>query len=198
MQLHEVVFGVPLLVGVLLVFGAALGLAGFESDVDAGAETGADGEGLASALGLGRVPLGLIVMLLTLLFGASGMVVFGVASAWLRAPVALLVAWGAGAAVSFFGTRASSQLLARLLPSVESYASDKVDLMGELGTVLVVLGPHEVVLRVVDRGGAELRVRGLTSTRARAGQAMLLTHFERTRDAYRVEHLTASDRGEAT
>ena len=193
MHLHEVLFGVPLLIGVLLVFGAALGLAGFESDVETSAETEADGEGLGSVLGLGRVPLGVVVMLLTLLFGAAGMMSFAVASVWLSPPLALLVAWLSGAFFSLYGTRASSRLLARLVSSVETYASAKIDLVGEPGTVLVVLGPDEVVLRVVDRGGAELRVRGLTAARVQPGEAMLLTHFEKTRDAYRVEQLTALD-----
>jgi membrane protein implicated in regulation of membrane protease activity len=193
MSMHEILFGVPLLIGALLVLGLALGLADVSSELgpELAHEPGTDAsDGALAALGLGRVPLGVLLMLLLLLFGGAGLLLYPAFSALMGAGLGLAGAWLIAAIASLLGTRVLGRAFVRLLPSVESYASTKPELVGQIGTVVVRVSPTDVVVRVRDRGGAELRVRGVFSGQAAAiGKEVLILEYERERDLYRVQSM---------
>jgi membrane protein implicated in regulation of membrane protease activity len=196
MQLYEIIFGVPVLVGVMLVLGAAAGALGLEADFDADldADGEADADGFLAALGVGRVPTVLIAMLLLLLFGGVGLAVYPLCAAVLSSKAALLSSWLLAGLFSLLVTRLSSRTLARWIPSVETYASTKRELVGQAATVIARLPGNELVLRVLDRGGAELRVRGFVRGAApRIGETLVVTYYEPTRDAYWVDRLALTD-----
>ena len=184
MRLDEIVFGVPLLVGVLLVVCSALGaseLAGDDGWFGDGLDEadGGDVDGLLGVLGVGRVPLVLVIMLLLLLFGAAGVGLMAPASAWLGERLGFVVAMPLALLLALLGTALGTRLLARVLPGTESYAPSAAELVGLCGTVLVCLGAGELIARVVDRGGAELRVRCvLDEGEPRVGERIVLVDFE--------------------
>jgi hypothetical protein len=191
MSPHEILFGIPLVIAVLLVLGMSLGLA----DLDGGAEIAegaeADGsDGLLAALGVGRVPLSVLSLLLFLSFGGVGLVLYPLLALALGSGLSLGAAWLLAALASLLLTGRLGRLFARYLPSVESYASKKRDLVGQVAVVLLRLSDVEHVLRVKDAGGAELRVHGeSTSGALKPGQEVLLTAYRRERDRYCIERI---------
>jgi hypothetical protein len=191
MSLYEILFGVPLVIAVLLVLGMSLGLADIGGDLDLADGAEADGsDGLLAALGVGRVPLSVLALLLLLSFGGVGLVLYPLLAAVLRGAAALGAAWLVAALASLVVTSRLGRLFARYLPSVESYASEKRDLVGQVGVVLLRLSDVEHVLRVKDPGGAELRVHGESAAGALIpGEEVLLTAYKRERDRYCIERI---------
>jgi len=191
MLLDEIVFGVPLVFGALLVLANALGLAGLGGDTDVAPAPDVgdlDEAGGVAALGVGPVPLAIVLMLGTLSFGASGFVANALLSSFASDALSLVLSVLLSLVSSRTATRAAVRLIRRHVPSVESYASTKRDVLGHEATVLVVLSTSDVVLRVRDPGGAELRVRGDTHGRAfRVGEQVVLARYDDERDVYHVE-----------
>jgi len=196
-HIDDIWFVVAFAIGCCLVLGSGIGLSDLGApDLDAGPEDGGDAESdatLTSVLGLGRVPLLILAMLASLLFGATGLSV----SAWLHAllgdVLGALSSVALALVLSLLGTRLLSRWLARVLPSSESYASCKSDLVGARGTVVVSSRHGETVLRVIDAGGAELRVRCDTRDRElKCGESMHLVAYDATRDRFEVERVSAS------
>lgn len=191
MRLDEIVFGVPLLVGVLLAVGSAFGAAELSGDGFAGDDVdGYDSDGLLGVLGIGRVPLVIVSMLLLFLFGGAGLLMMPLASPFLGERLGFLVVMPVALMVALIGTAVGTRLLERILPGTESYAPERGELVGLRGTALVRLGPDEFIARVVDRGGAELRVVCVTNEPAlHVGDRVLLVAFESSvgRGRYLVE-----------
>jgi hypothetical protein len=193
MSVHEILFGVPLVAGVLLVLGLSLGLAdvgeGLELDLEDGAP-GDGADGLLAALGVGRVPLSVLALLLLLSFGGVGLVLYPLLALVLGRGLALGAAWLIAALASLLVTSLLGRVFVRYLPSVESYASDKREVVGQVAVVLFRLSDVEHVLRVKDAGGAELRVHGLSASGAlQPGEEVLLTAYQRERDRYCIERI---------
>lgn len=196
MHLDEIVFGVPLMVGVVLVVCSALGASELSAEmVEQLDELGshdhdADGDGLLGVLGIGRVPLVIVSMLLSLLFGGVGLAITSPVSVLLGERGAFLVALPLAALVAFAGTAAGTRLLARIMPGTESYAPRQSDLVGLHATVLVLLGPSEAIVRTWDAGGAEQRVRCVVPGRVvRLGEELLLVAYEPDCHSYLGEKL---------
>lgn len=180
MRLDEIVFGVPLLVGVLLVVCSAFGAAELSGDGFAGDDAdGYESDGLLGVLGIGRVPLVIVCMLLLFLFGGTGLLMMSLANPLLGERLGFLVVMPVALMVALFGTAVGTRLLERVLPGTESYAPERGELVGLRGTALVQLGRGEFIARVVDRGGAELRVVCVAEgPDVRVGDRVLLIAFE--------------------
>lgn len=176
---HNLIFLIPLSLGVLLVLGTALSEMGAgEGDLDAGGDAGANA-GLAgggepsdlliealSFFGVGRVPLSVVLMTAALLFGAGGTV----ANVWLEprlldpvrlAPISAAIA--SGAMIVLTGPVAT--LVARIFPTTESYRIAKTDLIGRLGTLVLPTTEARGLLQVHDHEGNLHQV----SCRSRSG-----------------------------
>lgn len=191
MSWYEILFGVPLLLGLVLVLCSALGGA----DLDADGELDADAEPSSwlPLLGIGRVPLVIALMLLFLLFGGSGLAVAPAAVAALGRPIGGALAVCVAALVSLVGSAWAAQKIARYLPSVETYASHKAELAARQGSIVVLLGAGEAIARVIDRGGAELRVRCLVQGEpAQVGDRIVVLAYDAGADRYLVERLNLS------
>src|SRR5689334_5498418 len=95
MSLYEILFGVPLVAGVLLVLGLALGVADLGGELDMDIDDGVEGDadGLLVALGVGRVPLSVLLLLLLLSFGGIGFVIYPLLALAVGAGLALVAAW---------------------------------------------------------------------------------------------------------
>ncbi|MBM3503102.1 MAG: DUF1449 family protein [Alphaproteobacteria bacterium] len=136
-----------------------LGLDHGALDHDIGAADGLAGsKGLVAKsldwLNVGRVPLLILLLLLTATFAASGLVIQGIAGSIL-APLPWPAAVPIAAVVSFRLTRSASRAWQRWFPRDESYALAAGDFVGLTG--VVVLGPVRqgsvAKVRIRDRSG---------------------------------------------
>jgi len=162
---QNLIFFIPLVIGVLLVFGAALGFGmteiggdmdhdldhdidcNVDHDVDLDVDANHDlehdvthGHGetflstAMSVLGIGRVPLTILIMLALLIFGGLGVMSNMVLEPLISLPIIYgLVSLG----IAFFGmlflTGQAARLLARIMPTNESYNVTARDFIGVSG-----------------------------------------------------------------
>jgi membrane protein implicated in regulation of membrane protease activity len=147
---QNVIFYIPLAVGLLLILGSAFGL--HDHDHDASHAPGHHGEshggghdghdslfvrGLA-VLGLGRVPLTVLFMTTSLSFGGLGMILNTLFSSAGLVPSFYGPISVAGAFVGMVAlSGATARLIHRYLPTSESYPVSRHDFAGCTGTLLV-------------------------------------------------------------
>ncbi len=161
---QNLLFLVPLAVGVLLALGSALGLGS---------------EGSDNPLEAGPVPVSVLVMLGSLLFGGLGVVLNAVLAPRLREPVlygplSLLVS----AVASVLLTRRCARLLARLMPSAETYRVSREDLVGRAGRLVLPASPEGGVAQVRDHEGNlhQVRVRTLAGRLEKGSEVVVVEH----------------------
>ncbi len=217
--MHQLVFYLPIAFGAILAAGAALGLleglpdaeveldldvdVDADVDVDLDAEAEADGEGevgagpglgaaLLTFLGVGRAPLGILVMSACFLFGVVGLAfdraleaLLGSGAAWVGLSAAL------AAVVTALGTGAVGRGLGRLVPSKETYASRKTDLLGRAGTAALPTDGTFGRARVTDAGGAvlEVRCRTIDEEALARGEPLVVVDFDEEEDTYLVARM---------
>lgn len=203
--IHLWIFGISLAFGAILVVGNAFGL-GELGDADVG-DPDVDAEGSADLddgdaggidplgwLGLGRVPLSIWAMLACFGFGGSGMLLVWALSD-LASPSMLPWASVAGAlALTLLGLGPSARALGRLVPSVESSASEPSDLIGLEGRVIAARDASFVVVRVDDPGGAELRIVGTSMDGAvTPAEAVVVVDYDESARTYLIAKLRAEE-----
>lgn len=135
---QNVIFLIPMGVGILLIVGSAFGLMDFDHDFDPGHDLdGADSAKDASALDVGRVPFSLILIIVTLVFGSVGF--FSNIMLARVTAVAGLYFW-ISLAIAVFVTAVFSKRLIRFLskhmPTTESYNVSKEQFRGCEGTLV--------------------------------------------------------------
>ncbi len=206
---HNLIFLVPLLLGLIFVAGAAFGaaeLGDFDLDLDVDADADADidadvdgdadmdahadGFDLLGALGVGKAPLSIVLMLLLTSFGVIGLGTKLVLAASLSDTFAALVAAGAATATSLPVTGLGARLVARFVPSVESYAASHDALIGALGTVELAVPGREALVRVTDETGTlhKLRCRFEDGALLKGMRVVVIDH-DAERDLFEVERI---------
>jgi hypothetical protein len=191
----------PLALGALLAIGNALGLGDldFDADVDldADADLDADGDGDAegdagvlAVLGVGRVPLMVVLTTLFTSFGVVGLSLNRLLTCLLPQTLASLAALALSAFISVRLTGRVARLIARLLPSVESYASQPEALIGCSGHASLPIDTKFGRASVLDDGGTrhELRCR-TTSAPITGGTELVVTDYDASSRLYTVEPL---------
>lgn len=146
---YNLIFYIPLALGIVMALGVALGIAdvphGVDLDGDGVPDIGAgldhdhdhDGHGgrAFALLGFGKVPVLLVFMTMALVFGAVGVICNLFLGSLLPATGGLLALGSAGAAfvsmVVLTGT--FSKAVARLMPTLETNSTGKSDLVGCTG-----------------------------------------------------------------
>ena len=130
-------FAVALLVMLLIGAVEALGLGASAAHLDVDADVHADGGDLLGWLGVGRVPLLMLLVVLLALFGLIGLALQQVVSALAGVPLA---PWNA-AAIAFVASLpllgVSARGLARIMPGDETTAVSLDHLLGKRATVTV-------------------------------------------------------------
>ena len=202
----NLIFLLPGTVGTMLVLLSALGLGhdpdmhtdlagdahaeiGAGHDVDAHHEAGAGagdhgvdslvGDAL-SLLGVGRVPLMVLLPMLCLFFGFFGFGVNQTLSALLPVEGFVPISLGSALLGSFFLTGGLARIIARILPKEESYATSYRALAGQTGKVVLLLSPTEGYAQVRDRYGnfQEVRCQSLEGTPLRKGQPIIIARVQ--------------------
>ncbi|HTK04173.1 MAG TPA: hypothetical protein VL500_01185 [Candidatus Eisenbacteria bacterium] len=172
---QNLVFYIPLAVGLILVFGSAFGGHDTGGDHDADHDVGHDHDGhdgstkgavdaahdhestfvmkALSLLGVGRVPLTLVLMIMSFLFGGIGIISNAVLGAflpvWLYGPVSIVVS----SIVTLTLTGKSAKLLNRFMPTTETYRVSRHDFAGCTGKLLLPASPTEGYAQVKDHEG---------------------------------------------
>ena len=164
---------------------------GGRAGIDADSEAAGEPQGLLhllSWLGVGRVPLSIILMVLLLTWGVVG---FGTNQA-LRGAMGTLV-WLASiplaAVVSLALTAAVSNALARLLPVAEGGALRRQQLVGRRGTVIFAVTEESGLVGVRDDDGDryQLAARILPGGEAvPPGEEIVLVRYEPDRSLFLV------------
>ena len=210
---QNLIFGIALLLGGVLVVGSALGLvdsdpfASSEADVDAEHgeaapeasldspdathDTAHDGAtSLLAALGIGRAPLSVFVTTYLFAFGAIGLCSNMLLAAWLHSPLlfglaSLVIATAGG----LFVARAVSKTIARFVPSIESYATDKADVIGSTGVAETSIGRDFGMARVTDATGSlfQLKCRACGAPIDK-GAEVLVVEYDPLTDFYLVDN----------
>jgi hypothetical protein len=140
-------------------------------------------------LGVGRVPLTIVLAVAGITFGGAGyagnIVLAGVGAdpawfAWITIP-------GAFVAMTFL-TAAIARIINRFMPSSESYNVTKLDLVGRTGTLVLPAGAERGLAQVSDRQGNVFNVTCRTEgAELPSGQEVLLLEYAEDKDAYLVQ-----------
>lgn len=205
---QNVIFYIPIAVGIILVFGSAFG--GHDGDADGDHDADADNDGdirgaghiddpsahhadsaengplhkALSLLGIGRVPLTVVLMMSSLLFGGIGIVMNTLLSAvigvpWIYGPISIVVA--------FLGmvtlTGKAAKLLNRFVPTTETYRVSKHDLAGQTGVLLLPANSSDGLAQVKDHEGSihNVRCRTLRGELPKGGEVLVIEYDEDAR-----------------
>jgi hypothetical protein len=200
---QNLIFFVPLLAGALYTLlltlsgvsdlggDAADGAAEVDMHADADADADMEHGTLAVVLdffGVGKVPLSILLTSLTLLWGTVGLIcnlMLGLNAVGVSLTVATVVA--------LFGTRTVGRMIARLIPSVESYHATRSELWGETGVALYSVTSQGGTVRLRDRRSnlLDLECRTFPGEEAiPAGNRVRLEEYDETRDVYLVRPTT--------
>jgi membrane protein implicated in regulation of membrane protease activity len=175
---HNLLFIIPLAAGALLALVSVVGLGdgggdGHDAAGDAGDAGDADGDAgegdahhggvwddLFSLLGVGKVPLSVLLSSAAILFGASGLI----ANLWLARslPDPWLFAWislAVAAVTATAGTALLARIVGRLLRGNEGYKVTKAGLLGRVGTLVLGTDASSGLLQVRDDEGNLHQVR---------------------------------------
>jgi membrane protein implicated in regulation of membrane protease activity len=208
---HNLLFYLPLLLGIILVLGAAMGVADFagdidvdmdidaDADMDLDADADADGDadsdggigavrGLLMLLGVGRVPLSILMMVALLVFGGVGIS----AKMMLLPSTGVLAATGVAAAIAFVSmlvlSGVSARGIAKLVPSTETYARSGDALIGSVARAHLRIDTGFGLAQVTDDTGTlfEIRCRSY-GARIAKGSEVLITEYDAESDVFTVE-----------
>ena len=122
-----------LMIGAVEAVGLGVGAAG----IDAHGDVHADAGDLLGWLGVGRIPLLMVMVVLLALFGIVGITIQQLAAALLGAPLSAWIAAPAAFVAALPLTGFSARGLARILPGDETTAVSLDDLVGRRGTITV-------------------------------------------------------------
>jgi membrane protein implicated in regulation of membrane protease activity len=129
-------FSVALLVMLLIGLVEAVGLGASAAHVDLGADGGL-GADLLGWLGVGRVPLLILLVVFLAIFGMAGIAVQQAAAGVTGAPLSPWLASGAALAAALPLTGIGARGLARIMPQDETTAVSLDTLLGRRGTITV-------------------------------------------------------------
>lgn len=195
---QNLIFFVPLIVGALYTLMLTLsGVSDLSADADADADIDMDADADASAdmehglmtdvldfFGVGKVPLSILLTSMTLLWGTVGLIcnlMLGLGAVGIS-----LTAAGISA---LLGTRILGRLIARVIPSMETYHATRAELWGETGTALYSINAQGGTVRLRDRYNnlLDLECRTFPEEEAiPAGRRVRLEEYDEAKDLYLV------------
>jgi membrane protein implicated in regulation of membrane protease activity len=140
-----------------------------------------------SLLGIGKVPISVILISFFSLWGGVGLALNGLFGA---DAIVKTLAFTALAAVG--GTRLLAEGLGRLMPREESYHTPKEDLVGQVGEVLYEVTPSSGTVRLRDPTGnlLDLDCRSWNDERIPSGTRVDLVEYDPATDVFFVRAST--------
>ena len=180
LTLDWLVFTLPLVLAFAL-FGATM--AGVDGDFEPDTEVG-DMDKVLAMLGIGKIPLSLMLFVTLATFGVVGLLLkvrmpdegasFHVCAATL---------------VALFAGNGLSRLIAKYVPTVETYAMSKADLVGLVGVAITPIHPITGgLVSVIDKRSGRHRVSAVPvdAWLAPVGISVRLVSYDPARDVFEV------------
>jgi len=175
LQWYNLVYAIPVAFGILAIAGSALGFGDHEGghdhdfgdghdghlehDHDAGHEHDngheqGSGTKILSAIGVGRVPLSILLAMITMIFGGTGLIVNIVLdSLGLSAGIMFIFTCPVALIISLVLSGLMARLVGRFMPTTETYVVKKKQLQGSVGTLITSVDSRFGLLQVRDRFG---------------------------------------------
>ncbi len=149
---------------------------------------------LFSYIGIGRVPVTIILMIMSMVFGCTGLIVNAalqsLVSVYVYAPVSFAVA----SLVSFFLTGKIARGLNRVMPMTETHNVRKQDFVGTTGTLLLPADQKFGLARVLDSKGGVYDIAVRTENgELPKGIEILIIDYDQEQDCFTVEANPADD-----
>jgi membrane protein implicated in regulation of membrane protease activity len=201
---YNLIFYIPVAVGLLFVVGIAAGVtdvshsatADLDADVDGDLDADAhpehaidvhgDHHGFLSVLGFGRVPLGLLSIIMLLTFGGGGVAAnFFLGNLVAKNGLFVLVSLAVAVITMFVATALLGRSLARFAPSIETDSTTKYDLIGCTG-VLVLSANETGGLAQIQRKGDVYRVQCRAPELLEKGAPIIVTDYDEDTKVYSV------------
>lgn len=201
---YNLIFYLPLGIGLLMILGMVFGFAdgphGVDLDGDGIPDVHIDAEGhvdhghendhastKASFLGFGRVPMLLIVMTMLLIFGGTGVMSNTLFAGALRsAPFPLILGILALAiVVTLLLTGTFARIIARMLPTMETTSVTKDDFVGCTGTLILPTDARGGLAQV-SRGGDLYQIAVQSEVALPKGAQILVVSHDARTDQYDV------------
>ena len=137
---------------------------------------------ILSLLGIGRVPISIIMVSLFTLWGGSGLIMMGVLG-WTP-----IQAYQGAALAALLGTGMLSEAISNWIPREESYHSRPADLVGQTAEVLHTVSAGSGTVRMHDPAGnlQDLQAR-TASGEIPAGTQVTIVRYDEGATAYFVE-----------
>jgi membrane protein implicated in regulation of membrane protease activity len=153
-----------------------------------------------SWLGIGRVPLSLVLMALLMSWGLFGFATsYYLEKNWDDRTLAPAISIVAAAVGSVIATGLSSRAIARWLPTSESYAGRRHDLLGRIGEAIYQIDDRSGVVSLRDENNdlfhVACRVHGDRTPIGKGTRVRLIAYNGREKAYYVTEHDSAKVTG---
>lgn len=196
---YNLIFYIPLAIGLLSVVGVGFSEVGhdvgvhgdFHADADHGADGDHDGESQGNwfmgFLGIGRVPIAISLMSLSLIFAGTGICMNIILSKLIEfwsgfAIFSLVVA----CIVMFFGTAFVSRTVGRFMPTTETDSVKKVDLIGCMGTVTLACDKTSGLAQITNKSGDRYQIQCRADKPIPKGTSIITYDYNEAFDVYTV------------
>lgn len=114
-------------------------------------------------LGVGQVPITLLIGVFLLCWGTFGMLANQILAGILKYPAAyILPSMGITFVASSIITRSMAAIVGKFLPTTENYAISRFELIGSLGRTVYTTGPSTGTVHIYDKNGTVHRVQAKT------------------------------------
>jgi len=184
------IYYVAIVLAIVLVGLSGIGALGLDLDHDGHPDMEGDHDngGILSLLGIGKAPLSILLMSYLLSFGAAG-ILFCAVGSYLPNYEFYSLVFSSG--FSVVSTAVFARIVARFIPSVETYAKGKEDLLSREGVVITRVSPMVGgSVDVRDAGGSLHRIPAITISGAiMANEKVLVVLYDDEKSTYEVERL---------
>jgi hypothetical protein len=200
---YNVIFYIPLAIGILSVIGVGFSGAGhdvgvhgdihgdFHADADHDAEGDHDGESQGNwflgFLGFGQVPVAISCMSLFLIFAGTGIcmniLLQKLIELWSGFAIFSVIT---AAIVMFFGTAFVSRTVGRFMPTTETDSVKKIDLLGCTGTITLDCDRTSGLAQIHNRRGDLYQIQCRADKPISKGTQILTIEYDEAFDVYTV------------
>lgn len=150
-----------IVLAILLVGLTAAGALGLDMDMDGHPDVDGDSDhSLLSLLGVGKAPLAVLVLSYLLSFGMAGVLFVMLTEKWLVDFESFSLMFSC--VFSLVSTAVFARILGRLVPSIETYAKHRKELVGCEGVVVTRVTPTSGSVDVKDSSGSLHRLSAVT------------------------------------
>lgn len=195
LEWNHFIYLVPLLAAILMVIGALLGVADLDGHGDWGHDSHdfsdhdvSDDSGV-KLLGLGKVPVMMLLLVVFLTFGISGLMSEALFNGlplheWMSLVMAGLT--------TFLATPIVVRLIAKWMPTTETYSVRNTDLLGLSATSMFDAENNTTYAQLKDHEGNLQQVTVSVQGRIRKGETLLLTNYNTENGVFSGEPVSPS------